>query len=106
MMDNNKCYVDGTLKLTHTAGTFTSSELQLFASHQGGTGSNLGNYATYKLYGCQIWQNGNLVRDYIPVSRKSDNIGGLLDVVNNKFYASNGTAQFTKGSVRQFQVKL
>ena len=51
-----------------------------------------------KVYGCKIWQNNTLVRDYIPVKRTSDDAIGLLDLVNLKFYGNNGTGSFTYGS--------
>jgi len=36
-----------------------------------------------------------LVRDFIPVLRKSDNKPGMLDKVNNVFYTNAGTDEFT-----------
>jgi hypothetical protein len=50
-MDSEKWYLDGVLKTSMTAATFTSgSKLQLLASHYNGIDSNLGNYARLKLY--------------------------------------------------------
>lgn len=46
-----------------------------------------------KVYSCQIYENGNLVRDYIPALR-ADGIAGLYDAVNDTFYPSNGTSNF------------
>lgn len=105
-MNNNKGYIDNNLITTFTDAVFTSSEIQLFASHYSGLDKNLGNYSTYKLSYCRMWQNGKLVRSYMPVLRKSDNIAGLLDTVNNVFYPSVGTAQFTKGPELIFSVNI
>lgn len=53
-------------------------------------------YSSIKMYSCQIYDNGTLIRDYIPALR-SDGIAGLYDVVNDTFYASNGTSDFLYG---------
>ena len=47
------------------------------------------------LYGMKIWENDELVRDFIPVKRDYDGIYGLLDRVNNKFYRSMTSTDFT-----------
>jgi hypothetical protein len=53
-----------------------------------------------KLYRCQICNNGILVRDYIPVRRKSDKKVGLYDTINNVFYINNGSGtDFTAGPI-------
>ena len=56
--------------------------------------------AKMKLYSFKIYDDsGSLVRDMIPVKRKSDNVLGLYDKVENKFYANAGTGTFTAGPV-------
>lgn len=50
-----------------------------------------------KIYSCKIYDNGVLVRDYIPVLR-NDGVSGLYDSVNDLFYASNGTENFIAGA--------
>jgi len=57
-------------------------------------------YSCYaKLYRCKITDNnGNLIRDLIPCYRKSDNVAGLYDIVNDVFYTNNGTEEFVVGS--------
>ena len=40
---------------------------------------------------------GNVVRNFIPCYRKSDNEIGLYDTVNGTFYTNNGTGTFEKG---------
>ena len=47
---------------------------------------------SFKLY---TW-NSNLVRDYYPVYRKSDNVIWLFDIVNRQFYTNAWTWTFTK----------
>lgn len=49
-----------------------------------------------KLYSCKIYDNGVLVRDYIPAKDKNG-VGCLYDKVNAKLVYSSGTSQFTVG---------
>ena len=51
----------------------------------------------YKLYGCKMWENGVLIRDFIPCYSRSNGIPGLYDLVNKKFYSNAGYGTFTKG---------
>jgi hypothetical protein len=51
-----------------------------------------------KMYGCKIIKINTLVRNFIPCYRKSDNVIGLYDLVNNVFYTNAGTGTFTKGN--------
>ncbi len=43
-------------------------------------------YATIKLYGLKISKGTEIVRNYIPVQRKSDGEIGLYDLISNTFY--------------------
>lgn len=49
-----------------------------------------------RLYSCKIYDNGVLVRDYIPAKDKND-VGGLFDKVNMEFVYSSGASQFAAG---------
>ena len=49
-----------------------------------------------KLYSCQIYDNGTLVRDFIPC-QTTDGTIGLWDDVNSVFYGNAGTGTFTAG---------
>jgi len=58
-----------------------------------------GNYnLSAKVYYVKMWQNGTLVRNYVPARRDSDNVVGMYDLVNGTFYASNGSAAFISGN--------
>ena len=59
--------------------------------------SSLGNYASMKLYSCKIYNNGTLVRDFVPVKNSSGTIG-LYDLVNSAFYTNAGSGTFTAGA--------
>lgn len=52
-----------------------------------------------KLYSLQIKHNNELLRDFIPAYRKSDNVVGLFDTVNGEFYFNAATTgnDFTYG---------
>jgi len=50
-----------------------------------------------KLYSCKIYYQDVIVRDLVPCYRKSDNIAGLYDIVNNVFYTNEGTGEFVVG---------
>ena len=49
-----------------------------------------------KLYSCQIYDNGTLVRDFIA-AKLSDGTVGLYDTVNSQFYSNAGTGTFIAG---------
>lgn len=50
-----------------------------------------------KIYSVQIYQNGTLIRDFIPCYRKADEMVGMYDQVNGQFYTNIGTGEFIKG---------
>jgi hypothetical protein len=51
-----------------------------------------------KLYSFKLYDNGTLIRNYIPAKRASDSVIGLYDTVNNEFYENAGTGTFIAGS--------
>ena len=50
-----------------------------------------------KIYGCKFYQDGVLIRDFIPCYNKTINKIGLYDLVESKFYTNAGTGEFLKG---------
>ena len=52
-------------------------------------------YSYMKLYYCKIYDNGILVRDYIPV--RKDGVGYLYDKVSGQLFGNSGTGNFTLG---------
>ena len=78
-----------------TASTFTApNSLYLFACNTNGT---IAYSTSITMYSCQIYDNGTLVRNYIPCKNASGTIG-LYDEVNNVFYTNAGTGAFIAGS--------
>ena len=49
-----------------------------------------------KLFYCQLYDNGTLIRDYIPCIDPSGE-AGLYDIVNGAFYGNEGTGAFLAG---------
>lgn len=62
------------------------------------TGTTTDGFLSANLYSCQIYDNGTLVRDYIPCQNASGAIG-LWDAVNEVFYGNAGTGTFAAGPV-------
>lgn len=52
-----------------------------------------------KIYSFKIYEGNNLVKDFVPCYRRSDNVIGLYDQVNKQFYENAGTGVFTKGKI-------
>lgn len=50
-----------------------------------------------KVYYLIIYRNGNLIVNFVPCYRKSDNVIGMYDIANNVFYTNAGTGEFKKG---------
>ena len=83
------------LKNTYTSETFTTpSNMILFGERRGNTVSQL---SSIKFYYCKIFNNDILVRDYIPVKRKSDDEICMYDKVTNQFFTNQGTGNFIAG---------
>ena len=96
-LDHNKnsFTLNGTT-ISGDSETFTCNySLYLFALNVGGSVSS--GKLTGKLYSCQIYDNGTLVRDYVPC-KNPDGIIGLYDLVNDTFYVNAGTGEFIAGA--------
>ena len=76
--------------------------LVLLANNQNGS---IKWFASAKLYSCQIYDNGTLIRDYIPCQTTAGEIG-LWDDVNSVFYGNAGTGTFTAGPVKVSSLNL
>ena len=91
-MNKNVLLIDG---VSHTR-TYKSFQcdypMYIFALNNAGTASFFSNM---RVYSCQIYDNGTLVRDYVPCVT-SGNVG-LFDRVNKTFYGNAGTGTFIAG---------
>ena len=93
---SNSLVINGKPVKTVSSASFASTyNLFLFANNNSGTAQLPG---TMKLYSCQIYDNGTLVRDFVPCINSSGEIG-LFDMVNRQFYANAGSGTFTGSEV-------
>lgn len=51
-----------------------------------------------RYYYCKFYDNGSLVRDFVPCYRKADGVAGLYDRVTKRFFTNAGTGTFAKGN--------
>lgn len=95
-VDQNKnvCTANG-VTATGTANTFQlTNNLYLMAVNQADAAIQ---NAKLKLYRAKVYDNGTLVRDFIPCKNASGTIG-LWDNVNSVFYANAGKGTFSTGT--------
>lgn len=95
VVDKNKTVttINGGNAVTNTSATFTAPvNLALFAVNTNGTIS----YGKVKLYYVQIYDNGTLIRNMVPVKNSSGTLG-MYDTVNGVFYANVGSGTFSAG---------
>jgi hypothetical protein len=59
---------------------------------------SLSGYGKGKIYSFKYYSSSDtLTREMYPCVRKSDNVPGMYDTVNNVFYTNNGTGDFSYG---------
>ncbi len=98
-LDKNKVYVDGILENTFTSATFSCTQNALLFARKNNANGALQERSKMRLYNCKLWDNGTLIRNFIPCYRNSDKEAGLYDLVNNVFYTNQGTGSFIKGNI-------
>lgn len=99
VQDRNVLNVNGTIS-TFSYQSFTSpSTLCIFATNRTSQGIVVYNYnnSNCYLYYLKISDNNELIHDFIPAKRKSDDSVGLFDLVTNTFYENSGTGTFIDG---------
>lgn len=92
--DGNITKFNGTVGVTAVYGDFQCTySLFLFANNNAGTAAGFGSLT---LYACQIYDDGTLVRDFIPCRNPSGE-AGLYDLVEGKFYGNSGSGVLLGG---------
>ena len=87
---------------TSTASTITSPHpMLLFCQQENGSPAYLNN-GYIRIYRCKIWENGELIRDMVPVKIKEDGRTGMYDLINKVYYANAGTGSFIAGPTLQW----
>lgn len=96
--DKGVVKVDGTTTKTRTATFTLDKALYLFLTNDKGTVSD-SNAGPFRFHSCQIYDNGTLVRDYVPVI-----VGGVAKIYDRKnaelveFKKKAGTETVTPGA--------
>lgn len=86
---------DGTGQISRTQASYTYNVgMTMFAGIE--TGAQY--FCTCRAYGAKVWYEGTLIRDLYPCYRKSDNVVGMYDIVNDQFYTNAGSGTFQKGA--------
>ena len=57
-----------------------------------------------RIHWFKIYENDNLIFDFIPVRRVSDNAIGMYDQVSGRFFGNDGTGDFVAGSFTTPQI--
>ena len=83
--------------ITSKSGNQSSSMILFGGSFDGNSPTPISAY-NMKVYRLKIYEEDELVREYVPCYRESDNEIGLYELVNNVFYTNNGTGTFNKGN--------
>ena len=84
-------YIDGEKVVSLSASNFTAPvSLSLFGLNNNGSVISL---TSYKIHSCRIWDNGTLVRDFIPVLDWDDK-PCMYDKVSETLFYNQGTGEF------------
>lgn len=95
-LSKNGFFINGVQKISYSDTSLTSS-LNIFLFRLNQAGNPYGTIVS-KIYSCRIYDNGTLVRDFVPAKRRSDGVVGMLDKVHNVFYTNAaGSGSFTIG---------
>lgn len=87
----------GSKVITCSSATFTTNyNLCLLTFNNYGTIET--RRASGKLWSAKIYDNGTLIRDFVPCKTADDEVG-LYDLVNDVFYANKGTGEFVSGEL-------
>lgn len=90
--NKNNLYIDGELAATRDYVEFTTPKAMAIGAIRAGSVY----YGEGRYRDCQVYDNGVLVRDFMPCKDPDGNIG-MYDTLNAKFYGNAGTGTFTAG---------
>ena len=95
-LDKNIYKVDNEIIYSYPMQTFMCTQnINIFRDNNSYTQDK--RYCNMKLYSFKIYDNESLIRNFIPCYRNTDNIIGLYDTVEGKFYTNQGTGTFGYG---------
>lgn len=92
--------VNGEQKSSQSWESYSGSNVKLGIFKMGDANNSWFSGAAQigKLYSCQVYDDGTLIRDFQPCIDASGNVG-LYDLVGRQFYGNAGTGTFTAGEV-------
>ena len=97
-LDQGKFYVNNELIASYSE-TFERSEYPLYINAYNSAGVvNSAYIGVTRIRKCKVWDNGVLVRDYIPCYNSISGDVGLYDLIEGKMYPSVTSKPFIKGS--------
>ena len=90
--------VDGTSKTEGFQGSIISQNTYRLFSN-GCVGGCNDIMLTGRIHWYKVYEGGNLIFDFIPVRRTTDNVLGMYDRVNGQLFTNDGTGSFIAGPV-------
>ncbi len=90
-LESGKIALNGVVFSTHIPSAFQSSinTLTIFARHLESTSTII--CGASKIYYFRLYDTGKPIFNFVPCYRKSDNVKGLYDIVEGKFYTNQVT---------------
>lgn len=101
VLDRTGITVNGVKTERNTNLTNGLYNVYLFAVNQ--KNSVTESKSNIKLYYCRFYEDDELVMEFIPCYRKSNNEIGLYETRNNVFYTNRGSGTFLKGDDLNYQ---
>ena len=90
-IEYNKYYIDGKLQGESYTGDFTANGVaQLFSARGVGAGY-------WQIKYCKVWNGNNLIANFVPVRRTTDDELGMYDLCSGTFETNAGTGVFIAG---------
>ena len=104
IMNKSGVTLNGTaIDFGQTANVSLTKPYFLFCLNNNGS---IIQYSRIKLKKFIHKRNGTIIHNFIPVARKSDNVAGLYDEIDNVFYLNSGTSTFTQGPKLQYYLTI
>lgn len=82
--------------VTASFGTFNINNIPLYLFGINTNNDSGGNKFRLRIYSCQIYDNGTIVRDFKPCVNPEGKIG-MYNTINSVFYPNAGTGEFIPG---------
>ena len=95
LIGNTISWSEGSSIAFNRESSFTNSKSIVIFAVAKSTG--VGEYSKYRLYSFKLWQDGSLIRNFIPCKETSTGKIGLYDLVGKRFYASSGSGSLIAG---------